>query len=115
VTKSPGQPHRIGCSRHGVVFVAAISASLLTFLSIHDRGLCGHIEEVSVAKDQQGKKLGLRMITAIDSVAKNVGCYKTILDCSPENEPFYVKCGYHTSGAEMSHYFEEERDAYHRG
>jgi glucosamine-phosphate N-acetyltransferase len=83
--------------------------------SIHDRGLCGHIEEVSVQKDQQGKKLGLKMIQALDSVAASLGCYKTILDCSPHNEPFYVKCGYHNAGAEMSHYYEEEKDSYHRG
>jgi glucosamine-phosphate N-acetyltransferase len=83
--------------------------------SIHNRGLCGHIEEVSVAKDHQGKRIGLKVIQALDSVAVSLGCYKTILDCSPENEPFYVKCGYHNSGVEMSHYYEEEKDSYHRG
>jgi glucosamine-phosphate N-acetyltransferase len=83
--------------------------------SIHNRGLCGHIEEVSVAKEHQGKRLGLQIIQLIDSVAKKVGCYKSILDCSPKNEPFYVKCGYFNSGTEMSHYYEPERDGYHRG
>lgn len=83
--------------------------------SIHDRGLCGHIEEVSIQTDQQGKKLGLKVIQSLDSVAESLGCYKTILDCSPENEPFYVKCSYVNSGIEMSHYYEEEKDAYHRG
>jgi hypothetical protein len=29
-----------------------------------------------VAKDQQGKKLGLKMIQALDYVAEKVGCYK---------------------------------------
>ncbi|KAJ9614247.1 Glucosamine-phosphate N-acetyltransferase-like protein [Cladophialophora chaetospira] len=82
---------------------------------IHDRGICGHIEEVSIAKDQQGKKLGQKMLAALDSVAINLGCYKTILDCGPEKEPFYVKCKYHNSGCEMSHYHEEWKDAYHRG
>lgn len=55
------------------------------------------------------------MIRTLDSVALNIGCYKTILNCSAKNEPFYVKCGYHSSGAEMSHYFEEQKDDYHRG
>lgn len=55
------------------------------------------------------------MIQAINSVAKTLGCYKSILDCSLDKEPFYVKCGYHNSGAEMSFYYEEEKDAYHRG
>lgn len=44
--------------------------------SIHDLGLVGHIEDISVAKDQQGKKLGLRIIQALDHVAEKVGCYK---------------------------------------
>ena len=29
-----------------------------------------------MAKDQQGKKLGLKMIQALDYVAEKVGCYK---------------------------------------
>jgi hypothetical protein len=44
--------------------------------SIHELGLVGHIEDIAVAKDQQGKKLGLRIIQALDFVAEKVGCYK---------------------------------------
>ncbi|KAI2465175.1 acyl-CoA N-acyltransferase [Annulohypoxylon bovei var. microspora] len=80
-----------------------------------NRGKCGHVEEISVAKEHQGKGLGLKMIQALDSVAINVGCYKNILNCGLRNEPFYVKCGYHNSGIEMSRYFEAESDDYHRG
>lgn len=43
---------------------------------IHQLGLVGHIEDIAVAKDQQGKKLGLRIIQALDFVAERVGCYK---------------------------------------
>jgi GNAT superfamily N-acetyltransferase len=43
---------------------------------IHQLGLVGHIEDIAVAKDQQGKKLGLRIIQALDFVAEKVGCYK---------------------------------------
>jgi len=43
---------------------------------IHDLGLVGHIEDIAVARDQQGKKLGLRIIQALDFVAERVGCYK---------------------------------------
>lgn len=55
---------------------------------IHDLGLVGHIEDIAVAKDQQGKKLGLRIIQALDFVAEKVGCYKVsallnqMADCS---------------------------------
>lgn len=44
--------------------------------SIHNLGLVGHIEDIAVAKDQQGKKLGLRIIQTLDGVAEAVGCYK---------------------------------------
>jgi glucosamine-phosphate N-acetyltransferase len=83
--------------------------------SIHNRGLVGHVEEIAIAKELQGKGLGLKMIQALDSVGKTVGCYKNILNCGPKNEPFYVKCGYHNSGTEMSRYFEQAKDNYHQG
>ncbi|KIW17290.1 hypothetical protein PV08_04481 [Exophiala spinifera] len=73
---------------------------------IHNMGLVGHIEDIAVAKNQQGKKLGLRIIQALDYVAENVGCYKCILDCSEANEGFYVKCGFKRAGLEMAHYYE---------
>ncbi|KAF3765191.1 acyl-CoA N-acyltransferase [Cryphonectria parasitica EP155] len=82
---------------------------------IHNRGLVGHVEEIAIAKEHQGKGLGLKMIQAIDSVGKSVGCYKNILNCGPQNEPFYAKCGYDNSGTEMSHYFETAKDNFHRG
>lgn len=73
------------------------------------------MEEIAIDKEHQGKGLGLRMIQAIDSVGRNVGCYKNILNCGLKNEPFYAKCGYHNSGTEMSNYFEGLKDDYHRG
>ncbi|KAI8950636.1 glucosamine 6-phosphate N-acetyltransferase [Xylaria longipes] len=82
---------------------------------IHNHGKCGHVEEIAVAKEHQGRGLGLKIMGALESVAVAVGCYKTILNCGPRNEPFYEKCGYNNSGIEMSNYFEEERDDYHRG
>lgn len=72
---------------------------------IHNMGLVGHIEDIAVAKNQQGKKLGLRIIQALDYVAEQVGCYKCILDCSEANEGFYVKCGFKRAGLEMAHYY----------
>jgi glucosamine-phosphate N-acetyltransferase len=78
-------------------------------LSIHNLGQVGHIEDIAVAKDQQGKKLGLRIIQALDYIASQVGCYKSILDCSEANEGFYVKCGFKRAGLEMSHYYEDQK------
>ncbi|PWY83488.1 glucosamine 6-phosphate N-acetyltransferase [Aspergillus heteromorphus CBS 117.55] len=72
---------------------------------IHSLGMVGHIEDIAVEKNQQGKKLGLRIIQALDFVAKEVGCYKSILDCSETNEGFYLKCGFKRAGLEMAHYY----------
>ena len=58
--------------------------------SIHDLGRVGHIEDIAVAKDQQGKKLGLRMIQALDYLAEKAGCYKvpcSLLDCGRLGPP----------------------------
>ncbi|KAA8651007.1 hypothetical protein EYZ11_004302 [Aspergillus tanneri] len=82
---------------------------------IHNRGIIGHIEEVVVSKDQQGKRLGIKLIQAIDSIAVNLGCYKTILDTAERNAGFYAKCGYERAGVEMSHYYEPFTEQYKRG
>lgn len=39
-------------------------------------GSVGHLQDIAVAKNQQGKNLGFRMLTALDCLAKEVGCYK---------------------------------------
>lgn len=73
------------------------------------------MEEIAIVRELRGRGLGLKMMQALDLIGKNVGCYKNILNCGPQNEAFYVKCEYHNSGIEMSHYFEESGDNYHRG
>jgi glucosamine-phosphate N-acetyltransferase len=83
--------------------------------SIHNFGKIGHIEDISVSAAHQGKGLGKLLIGALSSVAQNLGCYKSILDCGAQNEGFYEKCGYHKAGTEMSLYFEEFRSDYERG
>jgi glucosamine-phosphate N-acetyltransferase len=55
-------------------------------------GRVGHIEDIAVAREMQGKKLGLRLIQALTHIAENAGCYKSILDCSEENTRAYRSC-----------------------
>ncbi|KAL7939371.1 glucosamine 6-phosphate N-acetyltransferase [Trichoderma chlorosporum] len=74
---------------------------------IQNRTTVGHIEEICISKDLQGKRLGFYMLGALNSVAKNVGCRKTILNCSQHNIPFYEKCGFKLCGTEMETVFEE--------
>jgi glucosamine-phosphate N-acetyltransferase len=44
--------------------------------SLYKLGTQGHIEDIAVIKDEQGKKLGLRLLAALNYVAEQVGCYK---------------------------------------
>ncbi|TFY62230.1 hypothetical protein EVJ58_g3997 [Rhodofomes roseus] len=70
-------------------------------------GSVGHIEDIAVDKSQQGKKLGLRIIQALTGISENSGCYKTILNCSDSNIPFYQKCGFEKKENEMAKYAPE--------
>ena len=80
-------------------------------------GRVGHIEDIAVAREMQGKKLGLRIIQALTQISEDVGCYKTILNCNENNigtfsvpgnadlltffSAFYEKCGYEKREVEM--------------
>ncbi|MCJ1469918.1 Glucosamine-phosphate N-acetyltransferase-like protein [Pseudocyphellaria aurata] len=75
---------------------------------IRNLGNVGHIEDIAVLEDQQGKKLGLYILRALGYIAEKVGCYKQILDCSAQNEGFYVKCGFKRAGTEMAQYHEAD-------
>ncbi|KAK6533265.1 Glucosamine-phosphate N-acetyltransferase-like protein [Orbilia ellipsospora] len=85
--------------------VCATGSLIVERKFIRNCGLVGHIEDIAVAKDKQGKRLGLRMIQALDHIAEQAGCYKSILDCSESNKGFYEKCGFKFAGVEMAHYY----------
>ena len=61
---------------------------------IHNGSLVGHIEDVVVNKEFQGKKIGEKIMKYLIEIAKNRGCYKTILDCTDDVKPFYEKLGF---------------------
>lgn len=48
-------------------------------------GVVGHIEDIAVDKNQQGKSLGKKIILGLTEIAQSRGAYKVILDCSKEN------------------------------
>lgn len=78
------------------------SASLIVETKfLHGGGRVGHIEDVVVHADSQGKGIGKRLVDHATSEARAAGCYKTILACTPANKPFYEKCGYREHEIEM--------------
>ena len=68
---------------------------------IHQGGKVGHIEDVAVRKEFQGRKIGQKIIKFVLQIAKNQGCYKTILDCSDDVKSFYEEIGFKQHSNEL--------------
>ena len=68
---------------------------------IHLGGIVGHIEDVVVNKKFQGLEVGKKIINYVLELAKEYGCYKTILNCSDEVKPFYEKLGFKVHSNEL--------------
>jgi len=85
--------------------VVAVGSLIVEKKFIRNLGQVGHIEDIAVLENQQGKRLGLKMIHALDHISEKVGCYKSILDCSEKNQGFYEKCGYKLAGVQMANYY----------
>jgi len=61
---------------------------------IHRGGIVGHIEDVAVLEGYEGKGVGTSLVKAGIEYAKELGCYKCILDCRPELVKFYERLGF---------------------
>jgi len=72
---------------------------------IHHNGSVGHIEDMVVNNEHQGKGFGKAIIKELTKYATECGCYKVILNCAKKNMKFYEKCGYSTKETQMSNYF----------
>ncbi len=72
---------------------------------IHDGGKVGHIEDVVVRKEYQGKGVGKKIVNALLKYAEKKGCYKTILDCSDDLISFYESMGFkrHSNSLRFDH------------
>ena len=68
---------------------------------IHKGGKVGHIEDVVVSKEFEGRGIGIKLVTSLLEVAKTENCYKTILDCKNELIPFYERIGFKQESNQM--------------
>ncbi|KAJ3574596.1 hypothetical protein NP233_g1664 [Leucocoprinus birnbaumii] len=82
--------------------IIAVGSVFVEHKFLRGLGSVGHIEDIAVNPNVQGKKLGLRVIQALTGISEREGCYKTILNCSDKNIPFYEKCGYVKKENEMA-------------
>ncbi|KAF0935160.1 hypothetical protein E2562_030441 [Oryza meyeriana var. granulata] len=68
-------------------------------------GKVGHVEDIVVDAAARGRGLGLSVVRRLVEIAKEAGCYKVILDCTPELRAYYAKCGFVEKGVQMAIYF----------
>ena len=68
---------------------------------IHEGGFVGHIEDVVVNKEFEGRGIGMKLVLSLLDVAKEKKCYKTILNCEDKLLPFYEKIGFKQKSTEM--------------
>lgn len=81
--------------------VAGTATMLVERKFIHGGGLAGHIEDVAVAADSQGRGIGRRLVEYLLDVAGKQGCYRTTLDCQDGLATFYNKLGFRRHGEAM--------------
>ena len=68
---------------------------------IHKGGYVGHIEDVVVSKEFEGRGIGIKLVTSLLEIANTRNCYKTILDCKDELIPFYERIGFKQESNQM--------------
>ena len=68
---------------------------------IHNAGRVGHIEDVVVSKEFEGRGIGIKLVTSLLEIANTRNCYKTILDCKDELIPFYERIGFKQESNQM--------------
>ena len=68
---------------------------------IHGGCRAGHIEDVAVRDGFQGRGIGMEIVKHLLKVAADMGCYKTVLDCTEEVRPFYEKIGFKSIADQM--------------
>jgi len=99
-----GMKQMVGC--HYIVVVedpacnkVIASASLVVERKfIHGAALRGRIEDIVVDKDYRNLRLGSLLVELLTVLSKEVGCYKTTLDCKADMVGFYKKFGYVSEG-----------------
>ncbi|ELQ75970.1 Glucosamine-phosphate N-acetyltransferase [Trachipleistophora hominis] len=88
-----------GCDR-----VLGCATVFFEYKFIHGLSVVGHIEDVVVEEEHRGQGLGGMLVNRLVEIAKERGCYKTILACSERNVRFYKGIGFEEKEKEMAMY-----------
>jgi glucosamine-phosphate N-acetyltransferase len=74
----------------------------LMHCSMNNLATNGRIEDIAVARDQKGKRMGLRLLEALVHISNGAGCLKTVVNCSEANEAFHAQLGFVKEGTVMT-------------
>ena len=78
-----------------------LSGTSMLFIQ-HNLSHCGrsigHIENVVVDEDYRGQGISKLLEMDLLMVAKQRGCYKTVLNCKEKNVPVYASVGFNRTG-----------------
>ena len=74
--------------------VIGTATLILEHKFLHRGGTIGHIEDVAVHPEHEGKGVGRAVVSFLMDVARQSGCYKVILSCNDQNLAFYQKLGF---------------------
>lgn len=72
---------------------------------IHGGKCVAHIEDVVIDEEYRNNKLGNLLLNFLINKAKELNCYKTILNCNDKTKEFYEKNGFNKTNNQMSLYF----------
>ena len=76
------------------------AATLIVIHRMYDP--IGHIEDVVTHPAYRHRGHGKALIQRLTAFAVEKGCYKVVLSCADEVQPFYTSCGYNREGALMT-------------
>lgn len=95
-------------SQNGHIFIAICDGKVVgtTTVLIEQKFIRGgakvaHIEDVSTRKDFEGHGIASTILKRCISYAKEMGCYKVILDCGKNVIPFYERYGFKSNENHM--------------
>lgn len=89
----------------GTKKIVGTGTLLLEKKFIRNFGHVGHIEDIVVDSQFRRCGVGFTLVNTLSELGRKLGCYKTILDCSHQNQTFYEKCGFENRGVQMSVYY----------
>lgn len=81
-------------TRAGREKVVATASLVVERKFIHGAASRGRIEDVVVDGEYRGLYLGSVLVELLTALSKQLGCYKTTLDCKPDKIQFYEKYGF---------------------